>query len=258
MTLYVNAIGSATAPSIVFLHGGGASSWTWEPVLPHFEDYRVLLIDMPEHGKSIDEKPFSIKDTAARLSGIVRSHIKGGKAHFVGLSLGAQVIVELLGMAPDVVNRAVISGTLTRPLPGMSMIGLMAAMYMPFRNIKLLVEANMKSLGVPVQYYDQFAADTRLLTTEAFTHVTRENMRFSPPDLKNANVPTLVLIGQKEPKIMRDSAKDLLKALPQAEGHIVPNVGHNWSLEAPELFAKVVRAWIESQPLPAELVTLTT
>jgi pimeloyl-ACP methyl ester carboxylesterase len=256
MTLYINPIGSPTAKTIVFLHGGGVSSWMWEPVLPHFKDYRVLLVDMPEHGKSIDEKPFSIEDTAARLSGIVRSHVKGGKAHFVGLSLGAQVIVELLGMAPDVVDRAVISGTLTRPLPGASMIGLMAAMYMPFRNAKWLIEANMKSLGIPAQYYDQFAADTRTLTTEAFTHITRENMRFSLPDLKNVNVSALVLVGQKEQKIMRDSAKDLIKVLPQAEGRIVPDVGHNWPLEAPELFAQVVRAWLEGQLLPTELLPL--
>lgn len=257
MTLYINAIGSPNAETIIFLHGGGVSGWMWEPLLPHFQEYRVLVVDMPEHGKSGDVKPFSIEDTAAQLSGIVRSHVRGGKAHFVGLSLGAQVIVALLGMAPDVVYRAVISGTLVRPLPGVSLIGLMAAMYMPFRNAKWLIKANMKSLDIPAMYYEQFAADTAALTTDAFTRITRENMRFAvPPSLKEANVPTLVLVGQREQKIMHQSAKDLLRVLPLAEGRVVPNVGHNWSLEAPELFAKVVRAWLKDGTVFSNLLAV--
>lgn len=257
MTLYVKQTGPADAPTIIFLHGGGASGWLWEAPTTQLSDYHCLVVDMPEHGQSIDEKPFSIEDTAARIAGIIRSHVRGGKAHVVGLSLGAQTIVKLLSMAPEVVDHAVISGTLVRPLPGAWMLGAVGAMYMPFRNMEFLVKANMKSLGVPEKYLEQFREDTRLLTTESFVHITGENMKFKlPAGLDRVTAPVLVLVGEKEQGIMRQSAHDLLKALPNAQGRIAPKVGHNWPLEAPELFIETVRAWIEDKPLSPVLLPL--
>jgi len=32
---------------------------------------------------------------------------------------------------------------------------------------------------------------------------------------------------------------------------------HNWSLTSPELFTQTVRAWINDQPLPANLIQLS-
>ncbi len=37
---------------------------------------------------------------------------------------------------------------------------------------------------------------------------------------------------------------------------MAPGVGHVWNLEAPNLFAATVRAWITNAPLPQELMPL--
>jgi pimeloyl-ACP methyl ester carboxylesterase len=162
-------------------------------------------------------------------------------------------------MAPDVIDHAMITGTLVRPIAGAWMVGALVAMYMPFRNIDWLVKANMKSLGVPMQYLEQFREDTKQLTVSSFSHVPKENMCFKlPATVSQAQTPTLVMIGQKELAPMRQSAKDIVAALPNAQGRVAPNVGHNWSLEGPELFTCTVQAWIEDQSLPAELLPLAT
>src|SRR5947209_8702658 len=99
MSLYVKETGKANAPSIIFLHGGGASGWTWDEQVAQLSDFRCLVVDLPEHGKSIGVEPFTFDSAAAQIVEIIRAH--GGKAHVVGLSLGAQTIVTLLSIAPE-------------------------------------------------------------------------------------------------------------------------------------------------------------
>ena len=73
-----------------------------------------------------------------------------------------------------------------------------------------------------------------------------------------------MVVGQKEYGAMRQSARDLCAALPNASGRVV-NLGpkaamaqeHNWNMNAPELFNRMVRAWLTAQELPAELLPLT-
>ncbi len=65
MALYVNESGPASAPTVVFLHGGGGAGWMWQPQLEAFADYHCLVPDLPEHGRSAEVKPFTIAGSAA-------------------------------------------------------------------------------------------------------------------------------------------------------------------------------------------------
>lgn len=138
-SLYVRSSGPAGAPVIVFLHGGGSSSWMWQPVIDLLPQYHCLAPDLPEHGQSRAVGPFSMELAADKVTDIIRAN--GGRAVVVGLSEGAQVLVQLLASAPELVERAFISSALLRPLPGMgwfSSPGLIRWMYRlsvtPFQN----------------------------------------------------------------------------------------------------------------------------
>lgn len=261
MALYVKETGPANAPTIVFLHGGGISGWMWNPQIEQLGDYHCLAPDLPEHGRSVDEKPFSISDATARVIDLIRTRAHSGRAHVAGLSLGGQMAAHLLATAPEVVDHAFLSGTLTRSLPGMSLIypsvNLMYKLYAPFQNAGWLIKANMQSSGIPAQYFAQVREDTRLLTADALTHVLDENRRFRlSPQLSRVNVPTLVMVGQKESAILRQSMRDIVRALPNAKGYLAPKLGHIWNLQAPELFTRTVRSWFDDKPLPQELLPL--
>src|SRR5690349_16174275 len=119
MTLFVHEVGPEGAPAVVFLHGGGVAGWIWRPQIAALSaDHRCLVPDLPEHGKSRAEGPFSIEDAAARVADLIRARTPSGRAHVVGLSLGAQIIVALLSLAPEVVDHALCTGTNVRPLLG--------------------------------------------------------------------------------------------------------------------------------------------
>ena len=91
-----------------------------------------------------------------------------------------------------------------------------------------------------------------------------ENMTFELPDgLERVTQPVLALAGRKEDPRVFASARDLAKAMPGAQAYAVeldpalPRAAHhNWSMSAPEVFTRVVRAWFEGSPLPPELKPL--
>ncbi len=262
--LFVREAGLASAPTLVFLHGGGVSGWMWDPQVEALRGaYHCLAPDLPEQGRSAAVKPFSITDGAARVAELIRQRAHGGKATVIGLSLGAQVTTALLAHAPEVVERAIISSALLRPLPGASIYRpwLFRASYWsaigPLKWWKGWIRLNMRySAGVPDAYFPQFLADFRAQTADAFTHVMCENMGFrQPAGLERVTAPTLVVVGRREYAAMQQSARDLVAAIPGARGCLA-TVGrslaenHNWSLYAPALFTQMVRAWIEGTPLP--------
>lgn len=268
MSLHVYEQGSASAPTIIFLHGGGGSGWMWQPQLTALCDYHILVPDLPEHGQSMDIKPFSIQDSASLIADLIRARAHGGQAHVIGLSEGGQITVALLASHPELVDHAVVSSALLRPVPGAGMMtpGLVAASVKwfvdPFRNNDWWIRLNMKySAGVPETYYSQFKNNFQHMTGDQFAHVMVENQRFRmPPGLQHVTVPTLVVAGNKEYNVMRQSVRDLASVMPNAKGYLIAHSRrmslaeeHNWNMTAPELFTTMVRAWLTGQPLPAEL-----
>ena len=271
MSLYVYEQGPLAAPSIVFLHGGGGGGWMWQPQLEALPDFHILVPDLPEHGQSANIKPFSIQDSAVRVAELIRSRAHDGKAHVVGLSEGAQVTVALLALHPELIDHAIISSALVRAFPGASLMTpkLIASSIKwfvePFKNMDWWIHINMKySAGIPEKYYPQFKKDFQNLTGEQFARVMIENQHFRlPAGLEQVRAPSLVAAGRREYGIMRQSVRDIIAAIPSAKGFLVAHSQklslaeeHNWNMTAPDLFTRMVRAWIIGQPLPAELQRL--
>jgi pimeloyl-ACP methyl ester carboxylesterase len=268
--LYIEESGNPSAPTIVFLHGGGGGGWMWQPQVEALKnDHHLLVPDLPEHGKSADIKPFTIAGSAALVAELIRTRAHGGKAHVVGLSEGAQIAVALLGKAPELVDHAVISSALVRGMFGMSWFGagFWAATYRsiePLNKYGWWIRLNMRSNGIPDRFLPEMRETYRSLTAGAFGHLIAENQRFRlPTGLGGVTSPVLVVGGQKEYKVMHQSIQDVAAAIPGAQAYLVHptktmslSEQHNLNMNAPELFTRTVRAWIEGQPLPSELQEL--
>jgi pimeloyl-ACP methyl ester carboxylesterase len=125
--------------------------------------------------------------------------------------------------------------------------------------MKWLVKWNMQGLGVPAEYFEDFRKDTAQMTIDGFVRMTLANgNNHLPPNLHAVTVPTLLLVGEKELKIMKESVRDLLAVMPSAQGYVVTGAIHNWSMQLPDLFTQMVRVWITNQSLPTQLLPLTT
>ncbi len=254
MGMHVQEVGPAGAPTIVLLHGAGVGGWMWRDTIVALSEIHLLIPDMPEQGKSQDAGLFSIAGTARLVADLIAERAHGGKAFVAGLSLGAQVTVALLGSRPGVVLGAFASGTLVRPIAGIGLVNAMLPLYMPIRNARWLVRANMKTLEVPDKFESDFARETAALTTASYRRMTIENATFRvPPGLGSVTCPVLITVGEREMKVMKESAHDLVAATPSARAFIVAGHGHNWPVQDPDLYVQVVRAWMANGPLPDKL-----
>jgi pimeloyl-ACP methyl ester carboxylesterase len=270
MSLYYSETGPASAETIVFLYGGGAAAWVWQPQVDALGvDYHCLVTDLPEHGRSANIKPFTIQGSASLVADLIREKAHHGRAHVVGLSQGAQINLALMALSPEIVDHAVVSSAVVRPLPGgMDKISpqMAAALYRwsvePFKNSDWWTRINMKySAGIPDAYFPQFRETYQQMNADLFARILVENQRFRlPAGLELVTSPTLVVAGKNEYKAMIQSVGDIVKALPNASGYLVQHSRkmslaqeHNWSITAPELFTRTVRAWLQNKALPEEL-----
>jgi pimeloyl-ACP methyl ester carboxylesterase len=267
-SLLIEASGPVNAPLLLFLHGGGAGGWMWQEVIARLPEYHCLSPDMPGHGDSRAGRPFSIAAAAERAAEVIQSSGKA-KAMVIGLSEGAQVAVQMLATCPKRVESALISSALLRPVAGTSWLAsesLLRWTYRlsvaPLRGSDFWIRLNMKySAGLPESYFLQFKDSFQAMDEDTFTCLMLENLKFRlPPGLERATAPVLVIAGHKEYKAMRESARELAAALPNARAMTLDlgkqaslAMEHNWACYAPDLFARTVRAWIEKQALPPQL-----
>lgn len=270
--LYFEESGPADAPVLVFLHAGGVSGWMWRKQVEYFKaGYRCLVPDLPEQGQSQNVGEFSIEGAADLIAEFIRSQSRTGRAHVVGLSEGALVAVALLARAPEVIERAVVSSAILRPLPGgwMYTPGMFKISYRwfmaPYKNNDWWIRLNMRySAGIQDEYYPDFKRSFQETTESGFTNLMVQAMHYRlPTGLEKANVPVLVVVGKLEYKQMIQSGRDLLAVLPNAKGVMV-SLGqgsslakeHNWAMTTPQFFNESVSAWLQDHPLPESLLPL--
>lgn len=252
MQLYVNEVGPADAPSIVFLHGGGLSGRMWGPQLDRLSEYHCIVPDLPEQGRSAHIAPFSLDDAAERVAELIKARSSRGRAHVVGLSLGGAVALTALRRSPELVERVVVSGTaagLGRALGAISKAS--AGLYRLLKE-ETLVALSIKQFGIPPQHHGMFREDMLLGMKEDFVrNYTDALMAMRLPTETTAAV--LVAVGQRETWAAKQAARKLVTTIPGARGVVAPRAGHVWNLEHPDLFTDMVRAWCEQTPLPPAL-----
>lgn len=252
--------------TLLFLHGGGGAGWMWQPVVDRLPGFHCLVPDLPEHGGSLQVKPFSMAFAAQKAAELIREQAHGGKAVVIGLSEGAQVVVQMLATSPEVIEKAVISSALLLPMPGAKMYsspGLISALFKmsvpPFRNSDWWIKLNMKyAAGIPDEFYPQFKANFQQMPESQFVNLMVANQTFRMPEgIEKAKVPALIVCGSHEYKAMKDSARALASKLEGSQVYQI-NLGqgsslaseHNWAMTAPQAFADTIHNWLSGQPLP--------
>lgn len=183
MALYVHETGTPGTPSIVFLHGVGASGWMWKPQIAALADFHCLNVDLPGHGKSNHVTWVSLRDTADQVAAVIERYATNGRAHVVGLSLGGHIVLELLEHHTDVLNRVVISGITAEPMPNRILLHPQLRLMSFWMKRRRLIEMQAKALHLSPDMQADFTENLLAMDMQACRRVWEEvaEFRFHQP-----------------------------------------------------------------------------
>lgn len=253
MPLYFEETGTPGSPSIVFLHGVGASGWMWGRQIAALADFHCLNVDLPGHGKSVQIPWVSFTDTAHQVADVIQSHATDGHAHVVGLSLGGYIALVLMEHHADLVQHAVLSGVTAAPMPNRFLMKPQLAM-MSLMKTRWIARMQAKALNLSPKEQTAFTENFLAMSMRTYRRIMEEAVGFYVPTaLQHIHIPTLITAGGKESRIILQAVADIPDQMPNAQGTLAPGLGHGWNIEAPDLFSAMIRAWICDSPLPTQL-----
>ncbi|WP_049561634.1 alpha/beta fold hydrolase [Nonomuraea sp. SBT364] len=239
--MHVFEAGDAQAPPLLLLHGGGVAGWMWRPATERLTtDVRLIIPDLPGHGRSAGEAYRSHEETARAVARLLEERAPHG-AKVVGFSLGAQLAILLAATRPDLVTSAVIVSAQARPLRfPQATLGLLAATA-PLARQRWFARLQAKELFIPDDLLPDYLRDSARVSRETLLAGVSENIRFTlPPGWARFGKPALVMAGKRERKLMHDSARTIHDSLPGSRLTIVPGCGHGIPLQRPDLFAGIL------------------
>jgi pimeloyl-ACP methyl ester carboxylesterase len=260
MDLFVRESGPVGAPAIVFLHGGNMSGWSWEPVVQRMQGYHCLVPDLTGFGESFQQGPFEMGRAADAVAELIRSRVGSGRAHVVGLSLGAQVGVQLLATEPKLVDRAVLCGTVINTMPGVRVAGFLLGSLSQNTLYRWVIKRyrNAHLAGIPLANIEDYREDVRLITSGQLAHIVVASAGFTLPEgLDKSDSPTLFVTGAKEMPAARRWAAALARQMPNATDMVAIGMLHDWPLRYPDLLSRTVDAWLTNAALPPEIALPT-
>ena len=248
------ASGPAHAPPLVLLHGFGGSLTMWWPnVADLSRSYRVYAVDVVgQPGKSIPDEPITSRAEYVEWLTALLDALAVERAYLVGMSYGGWLALNYAIAAPERVTRIVLLSPAAGFLPlvdefferGMR---LAASPTRPLADgfMHWLAAADVPNHPVLRTRYerllDQFYLGVRHFRAMSGGAAVPPTM-FSDDELRSVRVPTLLLIGDRDPIYDPAAALDRARRLlPDFEGTLVPGSGHMMSFSrAAEVDARVL------------------
>ncbi|WP_350352586.1 alpha/beta hydrolase [Microbacterium sp. A8/3-1] len=240
--MHVNRFGPEGSRPLLLLHGGGVAGWMWEPMRAHLDqERRILVPDLPGHGRSADETYTSHDDVLPALEKLLEH--EGRPATVVSFSLGAQLAVLLAARRADLVEDVIVVSAQAVPLravgPTLALLGATAGL----ARQEWFAKLQARELFVPPEHLDDYVRTSAGISRETLLNAVGENLRFTPPDgWRDFPGAALILAGSKEKSLMKRSAAALQEARPLSEREIVDGCGHGIPLQRASWLARRIES----------------
>ncbi|MHC1683922.1 MAG: alpha/beta fold hydrolase [Clostridiaceae bacterium] len=221
--------GNKNKPVIIFLHGGGLSWWSLKPQIKALQkDYFIVTPIIDGHGDDWNNTFISIKKSAERVIDYIKDNCNGKTFAICGLSIGAQIVVEILSQECDITENAVIESALVYPMK------ITTKLAVPMYNLcyglikkRWYAKLQAKTLNVPEDLFESYYNDSSRMTKESLINITKSNGDYSiSSTLYNTKAKTLILVGEKELPIMKKSAKLLHDTINDSSLKVIEKSGH--------------------------------
>ena len=235
---------------IMLLHGGGLSWWNYKAEAELLKNrYHVVLPILDGHTGS-DNDFINIEKNASRLISFIDKNFGGSVLLIGGLSLGAQILVEMLSQRNTICQNAVIeSASIIPSRMTNALIKPMFSLSYGLVKMKYFAQMQFDYLHIRKDLFEDYYQDTSQISKENMIAFLKANTSYEiKPGLQNVHTKVHVLVGEKEQKKIICSAEQLHKALPGSVLEIKKGLYHGeYSINHPEEYAKELLDMINAQ-----------
>ena len=244
-----------SGPCLLLLHGGLCDGRVWRVELDSLSDeFTVIAWDAPGCGESSDPPDhFRLPDYAACLDGLI-AQLGVGPAHLLGHSWGSSLALELFRLHSDAVRSLILAaayagwaGSLPPDEVARRLEFALAVADLAPGDFTPTSLAGSFTDAIPVDRAAELAGimgAVRPSGTRAMARALAEaDLRDVLPQI---SVPTLLLYGDADQRAPLDVAAAMRAAIPTSTLTVLPGVGHECFLEAPELTHRAVRDFLGS------------
>ena len=213
---------------IILLHGGGLSWWNYREVAEKLSsDYHIILPILDGHANSSSDF-VSIEDNAAKIIDFIDKQFGGSVLMIGGLSLGAQVALEILSQKKDICKFALIESALVLPSKfTYAMIKPVFGSCYGLIKHKWFSKLQFKSLRIKPNLFEDYFRDTCGISKSNMIAFLEANALYGiKPSIVNCSAKSYIFVGEKENRAMQKSAKIIHEKLQGSLLKILPKMYH--------------------------------
>lgn len=244
MRLYFANENNQTLPSLTLIHGVGGSAQDFADLVPLLaNNYKLILVDLPGYGDSAQSKELYSSSNYAKNLAIVLPGVANQSNSIVGHSMGGNVALQLVEMAPHLAKKLILidAAGMLHKFSYSKYVALNKVSKVPF-----LSKKHQNKLGGWIDKINQFVPDFTdiLLSGPSRAHVLNDNSTYISAisvmhenltnTLRNINTPSLIIWGQADPVMPYHTGVMLNYLLADSQFELIPNVGHSPQKESSE------------------------
>jgi pimeloyl-ACP methyl ester carboxylesterase len=257
-TVHVVQNGAPGAPVLLLVHGLGASTAWWNPVVPCLADtYRVIRVDLPGHGRSTGPSgdgdradalaEYGIPAHAKRVGAVLEQLDAHRVAVAIGHSTGGAVVAELARQHPETIAALTListgpslgADTSDSPLSHLLFARVPGALLWRAFTEAIVRKSLASAFARPTAPLPDALVDgTRGMSHHALAATARGSAayireRTLPDRLTELGKPLLVIFGAEDARWRAASAQDY-RVVPGARVVVLPEIGHTPMYEDPQ------------------------
>lgn len=233
---------------VILLHGGGLSWWNYREAAERLQlRYHVILPILNGHADS-DREFTTIEANAEEIIAFVEAQFGGSVLLMAGLSLGGQILLEVLAKQGHICRYALIESALVVPSKlTYAMIGPAFGSCYGLIKHRWFSKLQFKSLRMKPELFEEYYRDTCRITKQNMIAFLQENSLYSLKEsVGRCKAKVHIVVGKKESPVMKKSAKEIQKKIPGSTLQVLPKLYHgefsiNHAKEYGECLIELVR-----------------
>ena len=214
--------------AILLLHGGGLSWWNFREAAELLQDkFRIILPILDGHAGS--DRPFTtIEENASEIISFIDEYLNGHVLLIGGLSLGGQVLLEMLSQRKNICSYALVESAAVIPskLTNALIAPAFGSTYGLIRN-RSFARLQFRSLHMKPELFDDYYRDTCQITKQDMIAFMRANTSYMLKDaFRESSAEIHVYVGEKETGEILRSAEAICRMRPACSLHRMNGLRH--------------------------------